>query len=96
MNDICIPIPRFKENEIAEVVVTVNGEKRHFNFRVESFPWTSESDKTNQSENTIRRIEELRHNIETYDKEWELIQIYTPTDNANYIQVLFRQKWNRY
>lgn len=91
MNDICIPIPRFKENEIAEVVVTVNGEKRHFNFRVESFPWQSVGNET-QSEETLQRIDKLRNNIEQYDKDWELIQIYTPMENANYIQVLFRQK----
>ena len=98
MNDICIPIPRFKENEIAEVVVTVNGEKRHFNFRVESFPWTTFNDNENYSENTIKRIEQLRKDIEEYDKDWELIQIYTPAEKANFIQVLFRQKtkWGAY
>ena len=92
MNDICIPIPKFKENEIAEVVVTVNGEKRHFNFRVESFTWTSVDNKENHGSDTIQRIEQLRKNIEEYDNSWELVQIYTPTTNANYIQVLFRQK----
>lgn len=92
MNDICIPIPKFKENEIAEVVVTVNGEKRHFNFRVESFPWTSLNDEENQNSDTLQRIEELRKNIEEYDKGWELVQIYTPTEKADFIQVLFRQK----
>lgn len=89
MNDICIPIPKFKENEVAEVVVTVNGKKRLFNFRVESFPWTSIQD--NKTEEIQKRVEKLCENIEKYDKDWELVQIYTPISNASYIQVLFRQ-----
>lgn len=92
MNDICIPIPKFNENQIAEVIVTVNGERRHFNFRVESFPWSSLSENENQSEATIRRIEQLRNNIEQYDEGWEIVQIYTPAGDAKFIQVLFRQK----
>ncbi len=70
MNDICIPIPKFKENEVAEVVVTVNGKKRFFNFRVESFPWTSIQD--NKTEEIQKRVEKLCENIEKYDKDWGL------------------------
>ena len=94
MKDICIPIPHFEENQIAEVEVTVNGKKRHFNFRVESFPWSLENaaDENSDSLDITEKILTLRNQIETYDKNWELIQIFTPKTEAHYIQVLFRQR----
>lgn len=93
MKDICIPIPHFGEHQIAEVEVTVNGKKQKFNFRVESFDWDGE---VNSSEanlaDTEEKIRKLRENIETYDKDWQMVQIYTPSTGAKHIQVLFRQK----
>ena len=94
MKDICIPIPHFEENQIAEVAVTVNGKKQLFNFRVESFPWslTHAEDPGTDSLEVTEKISELRNLIESYDKNWELIQIFTPKSEAHYIQVLFRQR----
>jgi hypothetical protein len=94
MNELCIPLPHFDEHQIAEVLVTINGKKKKYNFRVESFPWLVDADADGVSGqiNLISRIETLKTNLTNYDKSWELIQIYTPRDNAKYIQVLFRQK----
>ncbi len=93
MHEISIPIPEFGENNIAEVVVTVNGEKKKFNFRVESFPWMSESKIERDNINVVEeRIASLKKNIEDYDKSWELIQILTPPHGSKFIQALFRQK----
>ena len=93
MKDICIPIPHFGENQIAEVEVTVNGKKKKFNFRVESFEWDGVIDKSKDVlSQTEEKVKKLRDNIEGYDKSWELVQIYTPTQNSEHIQVLFRQK----
>ena len=91
MHDICVPIPHFKDNEIAEVEVKIGDKRSSFNFRVESFSWEfSDSD---FSEVPIeQKIAHLRNNIESYDKGWELVQIFTPPQGSKYIQVLFRQR----
>lgn len=86
MNDICIPIPRFKENQVD---VKVNGKKEEFYFRVESFPWSKES---TEEKSSLESIEQLRKNIDEYDRNWELVQIYTPSAGSQFIQVLFRKK----
>lgn len=86
MKDVTIPLPNFLEEQIAEVEVKINGRKRKFNFRIESFPWD------------ILPINEIDPNIqitariERYDKSLELIQIFAPAENARRIQVLFRQR----
>lgn len=93
MKELCIPIPHFLENQIAEVEVTINGKKRKYNFRVESFPWNGIHEGTTETDDTLlAKIDKLRENITSYEKGWELVQIYTPREDAKYIQVLFRQK----
>ena len=94
MHDICVPIPHFSNNEIAEVEVKIGDKKSSFNFRVESFEW--EFSNSGFSELTPvpieQKISHLKKDIESYDKDWELVQIYTPSQGSNYIHVLFRQK----
>jgi len=41
---------------------------------------------------SLARIYRLKRSIESYDKDWELIQIFTPSENAQHIQVLYRKK----
>lgn len=94
MKDICIPIPKFEDNQIAEVEVTVNGKKRKFNFRVESFSWDPGTGNDNNAVDISEvelKIQKLKESIESYDKHWQLVQIYTPTPGSQFIQVLFRQ-----
>lgn len=90
MKEICIPVPHFGENQIAEVEVTVNGKREQFHFRVESFPWGD-----GEGNDLAASISALRDNIEAYDNGWELVQIFTPREEAEYIQVLFRQRKNK-
>lgn len=85
MTDICIPITHLGDNQIAEVVVSVGGIHKKHNFKVEAFPWNSKS-------NSEERILLLRRLIESYDKNWELVQIYNPGQAADFIHVLFRQR----
>lgn len=96
MRDICIPVRNFEDDEIAEVTLTVGGKKIKYNFRVESFPWIadekfSEGDDEEISESLLK-IFKLKDSIKKYDKDWELIQIYTPNENAKSIQVLYRKR----
>ena len=92
MKDITIPFPNFLEEQIAEVEVKINGKKRHYNFRVESFPWEVTSNDIDKTEVISSKIINLRKEIENYSNDWELIQIFNPSEKAKNIQVLFRQK----
>jgi hypothetical protein len=95
MNELCVPIPFFKENQVAEVSVTVNGKKREYHFKVESFPWRADEMKSlaqDRLTETALKVQRLKSAIENYDKSWEIVQIYTPSSGSEYIQVLFRQK----
>ncbi|MBN1482277.1 hypothetical protein EH223_08720 [candidate division KSB1 bacterium] len=92
MREICIPLPDFLEQQIANVEVTINGEKRRYNFRVESFPWEVEDEVgLNEAQRVENRINRLKQNIESYDKNWRLVQIFKPSTGSSFIQVLFKQ-----
>jgi len=96
MRELSVPIPHFHENQVAEVDLKVNGNKITYNFRVESFPWDVEDElsdmKSDAVSQSLARITRLRNSINNYDKQWELIQIYTPDENAKHIQVLYRKR----
>jgi len=89
MNEICLPMPRFEETNTAEVAVKIGGKQEKFNFRVETFPWIVPE--TNDSGEDFR-FRNFKSHVESYDKTWELIQIYNPKATADTIQVLFRQR----
>ena len=97
MREICIPISDFGENEIAEVPLTVGQKKLNYSFRVESFPWeideSTKIDEDSDSQHaTLEQIMLLRKSLASYDKGWELIQIFTPRKGASHIQVLYRKR----
>jgi len=95
MKELCIPVPYLKENEKAEVEVILQGRKLKYDFRVESFPWEAEdefSSLTDPIERSLARIYRLKRAIESYDKSWELIQIFNPAENADHVHVLYRKK----
>jgi hypothetical protein len=94
MKDLCVPIPNFGEDEIADIDLRVGDEKISYSFRVESFPWEVEDELSVADDDvsaSLARIYRLKRAIEGYDKTWELIQIYTPNDNARHVQVLYRK-----
>ena len=94
MKDLCVPIPNFGENEMAEIELRVGDHKIEYNFKVESFAWEVEdelTDKDDEVANSLARISRLKTAIKNYDKDWELIQIFTPSENATHIQVLYRR-----
>ncbi len=95
MNELCIPVPNFKENEVAEVSVKIKDATFNYNFRVESFPWNTNDELSNLShpvERSLARITRLKNAIENYDKNWELIQIFNPSEKADHIHVLYRKR----
>ena len=95
MKELCVPVPHFEEKENAEIILKVGEERINYNFRVVSFPWEVEDEFSNGEDElskSLARITRLKNAINSYDKDWELIQIYTPLDEAKFIQVLYRQK----
>ncbi|MFC2098494.1 hypothetical protein ACFLTA_05815 [Bacteroidota bacterium] len=95
MKDLCVPIPNFGEDEIADIELRVGDNKISYSFRVESFPWEVEDELSVTNDDvsaSLARIYRLKRSIEGYDKDWEIIQIFTPNDNARHIQVLYRRR----
>ena len=95
MKDLCVPIPGFGDSEHAEITLDLGGNKQTINYRVESFAWDSDEDLFHEGDEvsvSLARIERLKKSIRDYDNRWELIQIYTPSENARNIQVLYRMK----
>lgn len=96
MRDLSIPIPNLKDNQIANLEITVGEEKIKYEFRVESFLWETEDDLSTEKDDhlskSLARISRLKQSIESYDKSWELIQIFTPAENSKFIQVLYRKR----
>lgn len=95
MKDLCVPIPNFGEEEIADIDLCVGEQKISYSFRVESFAWQVEDELSVADDDvsaSLARIYRLKRAIEGYDKDWELIQIFTPNDNAKHIQVLYRKR----
>ena len=95
MRDLCVPVPDFGEDEIADIELRVGDKKIQYSFRVESFPWEVEDELSIADDDvsaSLARIYRLKRSIESYDKDWELIQIFTPNENAQHIQVLYRRR----
>lgn len=95
MKDLCVPVPNFGEDEIADIELRVGDKKICYSFRVESFPWEVEDELSVADDDvsaSLARIYRLKRAIEGYDKNWELIQIFTPNDNARHVQVLYRRR----
>ncbi len=95
MKELCVPLMHFGEEESAEITLKVGNKKVNFDFRVVSFPWEAEDDYSNGDDELSRslaRISRLKSSIKNYDHSWELMQIYTPLEDAKFIQVLYRKK----
>jgi len=95
MREICIPLFGFEENDNAEVMVKLGDKRLQYDFRVVSFKWEVNDVFSNGEDDiskSLARIARLKKSIKEYDKDWELIQIFNPLDDAKYIQVLYRKR----
>lgn len=96
MREICVPIPFTDDEQVAEVEVKFANRKISVQYRLESFLWDVSDDSNFNPEDGIAedlmKIYKLKKLIADYDPAWELIQIFTPSENSKYIQVLFRKK----
>lgn len=83
MQEVCIPLPRIEAQQTAEVIVNLAGRSQKMNYRLEAFKWADYNG---------NRIAKLRTQIESYDRNWELVQIFNPKPSDHSILVMFRQR----
>ncbi|HAN76673.1 MAG TPA: hypothetical protein DCQ31_02280 [Bacteroidales bacterium] len=87
MREISLPLPLLNDDQGVEMELKISGLETPISFRIVAFPWNT-AEKTTSEE----RIVMLKNSIETYDKDWELIQIYTPMPESKFIKVLYRRR----
>lgn len=92
ITDLYVPVPDFSGNDIAEITVVVKGKQLKYEFRIESFPWESFDNSSEQLSKSLTRIYNLKKAIESYDTEWELVQIFNPGSKDTHIRVLYKKK----
>ena len=83
MSEICIRVPLLEPRQTLNLEVTVDGEKRLTQYRVETFDWMEGGDSED-------RIERLRAFIQAYDEGWQLFHIGAPTGTL--LPITFRQR----
>ena len=84
MREVVLSIPTLEAEQNLEIDVRINGKKRTLKYRVEIVYWRG-SEPSSEEKVTV-----IRHAIDDYDKDWELIQIGAPDDNK--IPLMFRKK----
>ncbi len=95
MREISLPMPIVHKNEQVEIKVIIGNKRKEQNYKIESFQWELEDELSKGKDATtisLTRITRLKKSIENYDKSWELIQIFAPLENSEYIRVLYRKK----
>jgi hypothetical protein len=84
MPSISIQLPAIEADQQIEVEVKINGRRKKYNYRVEIFAWEECPDPAEERALCLKRI------IQNYDKNWQLIQIGSPTEKT--IPIMFRQR----
>lgn len=84
MREIVILIPDTEPEQNVEIDVRINGRKKTMQYRVELVSW--EGTKPTNDE----KFTKLKHKIQEYDKDWELVEIGAP-DSEN-IPLMFRKR----
>lgn len=84
MKEVVILIPELEKEQNVEIDVCINGRKRSLQYRVELLDWEGHEVPPKD------KVQELRHKIAAYDKDWELVEIGPPTDKN--ISLMFRRK----
>lgn len=84
MREIVILIPDVDVEQNVEIDVRINGRKKSLKYRIELMRWEGDDAKN--------RVTTLKHTINDYDKNWDLVEIGAPSKND--IPIMFRQRSN--
>ncbi|MGA7305767.1 MAG: hypothetical protein WBW88_12885 [Rhodothermales bacterium] len=82
MSKICIYVPDTKAEHTVGLEVTLDGVKKVATYRVESLEWPADV-------SSSERISRLRTYVQTYPREWELVQIGPSAHGA--VPITFRR-----
>ncbi len=83
MQSISIPVPLLEPEQVVEIVVTIDGKARRFNYRVEMYDWLNDR-------STDEMFDGLRQYIKEYDPTWQLVEIGKP--RSTLVSLMFRQR----
>ena len=84
MREVVLSIPTLEAEQNLEIDVRINGKKKTLKYRVEIVHWEG-SEPSSEEKVTV-----IRHAIDEYDQDWELIQIGAPDKDK--IPLMFRKK----
>lgn len=84
MKEVVILIPDVDFEQNVEIDVRINGRKKTLQYRVELLDWEGNDVPPKD------KVQVLRHKIDEYDKDWELVEIGAPNDEN--IPLMFRKK----
>lgn len=87
MKEIVILIPEIEPEQNIEIDVKINGRITSLVYRVELIRIE------NNIESKIDRVSVIKHYIQEYNKDWELVEIGAPLNNN--IPLTFRKKMNK-
>lgn len=85
MREVVLSIPTLEAEQNLEIEVRINGKKRTLKYRVELIHFEGPEEPSSE-----KKVMVLKHVIQEYDKDWELIQIGAPTKDN--IPLMFRKK----
>ncbi len=81
MREIVILVPDIDIEQNIEIDVRINGRKKTMQYRVELMNWEGNDEKN--------RVAVLKHKIDEYHKDWELVEIGAPS--ATEIPLIFKR-----
>lgn len=84
MREVVLSIPTLEAEQNIEIDVRINGRKQTIKYRVEIVNWEGSNSDSEQ------KVKVLKHVINDYDEDWELVQIGSPTEDN--IPLMFRKK----
>jgi len=89
MREIHLPLPEIDESDLIEITLEVKNKNIQQNFRIETFDCSDEQ--ISGSSNIFNRVDLLKVQIEKYDKNWDLLQIFLIEENSAHIKVLMKK-----
>lgn len=87
MAHIAIPLPLGNGKQEVEIEVTINGERQQLHYKVELFYWAD------CEVPTIDRAECIRQMLSSYDQDWTLYYIGSPTETFVPITFVKKDDW---
>jgi hypothetical protein len=85
MREIVVLIPDIEVEQNVEIEVRINGRKRTIQYKVELMSFEQEGAPPKD------KVTVLKHKINTYEKDWELVEIGAPDTNDK-IPLMFRKR----